>query len=245
MVLNLYRWRDRHSVSSAEYRSPTVLERRLIRAVFAHTVDLTVEADWLTRLRVRTLDDGGMGSLLLHLGEGDASPGRQFGQTVAEVRFSDADGVPVFVALNLDQHGMPYELDVWKADLSAVREIPDTFEPAPCWADTERVLDPDPRLRGRWRVERRLARLAARSLERGQSAQVKLRFYVEPNGRPVDVQVVDSSGDPGIDEAVVQIFARARFYPGMYRSRAMRTLVEMTPKLFRRPSRAHSVRKNP
>ena len=38
--------------------------------------------------------------------------------------FTDLDGVPVSVALNLDSEGKLYELDLWKVDFSALRRWP-------------------------------------------------------------------------------------------------------------------------
>jgi hypothetical protein len=54
-----------------------------------------------------------------------ASPsGRRFGERVAEFCFEDADGIDVLVSLNVDQGGHPFELDVWKTDLSPVVQFP-------------------------------------------------------------------------------------------------------------------------
>ena len=81
--------------------------------------------DWLSGIAVSELSDGGMGSLEL-LVRGAAPSGRRFGQRVAELAFKDADGVDVLVSLNLDQSGHPFELDVWKTDLSPVVRFPST-----------------------------------------------------------------------------------------------------------------------
>ena len=71
-------------------------------------------------LRVEPMDDGGMGSLAFS----PISPSRRFGRTAAECMFSDEDGVSVSAALNLDQHGEPLELDMFKADFSALVQWP-------------------------------------------------------------------------------------------------------------------------
>jgi hypothetical protein len=65
----------------------------------------------------------GMGSL--RFGSPDD---RKFGSCVAEAEFTDADGVPVSAALNLDQFGEMFELDLFKADFSPVQRIPPVDE---------------------------------------------------------------------------------------------------------------------
>jgi len=44
-------------------------------------------------------------------------------EKVAERQFTDADGVPVSVALSVDQAGQLYELDVFKNDFSGIRSL--------------------------------------------------------------------------------------------------------------------------
>lgn len=73
-----------------------------------------------TNLQVEPMDDGGMGSLAFS----PISPSRCFGRTAADCLFSDQDGVSVSAALNLDQHGEPLELDVFKVDFSALVRWP-------------------------------------------------------------------------------------------------------------------------
>lgn len=67
---------------------------------------------------VEDLNDGGMGSLRFV-----GSPDRRFGECVGEAEFDDADGVTVSVALNADQSGELFELDVWKVDFSPLQRI--------------------------------------------------------------------------------------------------------------------------
>jgi len=64
-----------------------------------------------------------MGSLQLKLPEHDEIAHR-FGACVAEYGFRDRDGVAVLASLYLDRTGLPFELDVWKADFSALLELP-------------------------------------------------------------------------------------------------------------------------
>jgi hypothetical protein len=67
---------------------------------------------------VEEMNDGGMGSLRFVGG-----PDRQFGKRVGSAEFNDADGVLVSVALNVDQRGQLFELDIWKVDFSPLRRI--------------------------------------------------------------------------------------------------------------------------
>jgi hypothetical protein len=67
---------------------------------------------------VEEMNDGGMGSLRFVAG-----PDRQFGKCVGSAEFNDADGVLVSVALNVDQRGQLFELDIWKVDFSPLQRI--------------------------------------------------------------------------------------------------------------------------
>ncbi|CAN7268778.1 hypothetical protein LJR289_001171 [Pseudoduganella sp. LjRoot289] len=82
----------------------------------------------LLNRRVVDMNDGGMGSVRFISPSGGA---HGFGQCVAEARYADADGVPVFIALNLDDLGDLYELDFWKADFSPLRTYPSPDQLAP------------------------------------------------------------------------------------------------------------------
>ncbi|KUG08840.1 DUF6984 family protein [Solirubrum puertoriconensis] len=66
------------------------------------------------------LNTSGIGTLrfLNHM------PNRHLGERIASTQFLDEDGVQVFAALYLDQHGELYELDCWKADDTPVVRIP-------------------------------------------------------------------------------------------------------------------------
>jgi hypothetical protein len=67
---------------------------------------------------VEEMNDGGMGSLRFV-----GSANRRLGACVGEAEFDDADGVTVSVALNIDQRGELFELDVWKVDFSPLQRI--------------------------------------------------------------------------------------------------------------------------
>ncbi|MCK1651415.1 hypothetical protein IVA88_08165 [Bradyrhizobium sp. 149] len=67
---------------------------------------------------VEEMNDGGMGSLLFA-----GSADRRFGKCIGEAEFDDADGVLVSVALNVDQRGELFEVDLWKVDFSPLQRI--------------------------------------------------------------------------------------------------------------------------
>lgn len=112
--------------SSSQLREPSADEMRLLRALSVRVPQATVQSDWLADLKVRDLPDGGMGSLTLLL-RGREAPGRHFGGILAELTFQDQDGTPVVASLFGDQNGLPYELDMWKGDSSALIRIPEHF----------------------------------------------------------------------------------------------------------------------
>ena len=105
-------------------RDPSEREKRLLRALVAKAPGLHVGPGWFDELRVRPMDDGGMGSLELVSPRTPAST-RRFGQQAAELEFTDRDGVLVVASLLLDQDGEPFELDLWKVDFSPLIELPD------------------------------------------------------------------------------------------------------------------------
>jgi hypothetical protein len=70
---------------------------------------------------VEEMQDGHMGSLRFrHSG----SYHQRFGEKIAEAEFTDADGVPVSVTINLDDRGHLFELDMWKVDFSLLKRYP-------------------------------------------------------------------------------------------------------------------------
>lgn len=71
---------------------------------------------------VESMDDGGMGSLVFE------PEGRKLGGTLCECQFTDADGVLVLVALNVDREGIPLEIDIWKVDFQPLVRWPESRE---------------------------------------------------------------------------------------------------------------------
>jgi hypothetical protein len=91
-------------------------ERPLVEALF-ELAGLPLPA-----IGVEPLDDGGMGSLAFD------PVGRRHGGTVSECQFTDADGVLVHAALNLDEEGKPLEIDLWKVNFEPLLRWPERHE---------------------------------------------------------------------------------------------------------------------
>lgn len=94
-------------------------ETALISFIGSGSLPSTVLAD-LPDKSVREMDDGRMGSLQFV-----GAAHRRMGSTAGRAEFDDADGVPVSVALLLDEEGQLFELDIWKVDFSPLIRIPD------------------------------------------------------------------------------------------------------------------------
>ena len=101
------------------FRKPTADEQRLLKALVAVVPELGLGDEWFAELSVESMDDGGMGSLRLSSAE-RSQPLRM----VAELQFNDTDGIPVLAALFVDEHGVPFELDLWKVNSEPLKKIP-------------------------------------------------------------------------------------------------------------------------
>ena len=104
-------------------RLPSPEEERFL-VFMVKQAALTLPANWQQSLRVKAMDDGGMGSLLL-FPDGTESGKAVFGKTVAEYEFKDADRADVLASLNLDQFGKLFELDIWKVNFEPLISFPD------------------------------------------------------------------------------------------------------------------------
>jgi hypothetical protein len=49
---------------------------------------------------------------------------RVLSQDIYREEFPDSDGVPIFVALSLDNYDELFELDIWKVDFSPLKRFP-------------------------------------------------------------------------------------------------------------------------
>ncbi|GAP72166.1 hypothetical protein SAMD00024442_26_14 [Candidatus Symbiothrix dinenymphae] len=103
-------------------RKPTKEEEKLIE----HLISLSLRkfsSGWKEKIFVRSMDDGGMGSLIISLDE-SSTESRLFGEQISEYCFVDEDGVDVIASLNIDDTGDLYELDIWKTDFSPLIKLP-------------------------------------------------------------------------------------------------------------------------
>jgi hypothetical protein len=102
-------------------------ERALVTAMLRDKPDCARFLERLETYRVVDMDDGGMGSVRFVA----ASSGKKrlFGKRVADAKFVDEDGVPILVAINLDDDGELFELDIWKVDYSPTKKYPALPEP--------------------------------------------------------------------------------------------------------------------
>lgn len=96
-------------------------EKALLTALIAGKSQAAQLLGSLASVLVEEVNDGGMGSL--HFSNSNARPCR-LGEQLVEQEFLDSDGIPVMVAINLDEHGELYELDIWKVDFSPLRRFP-------------------------------------------------------------------------------------------------------------------------
>jgi hypothetical protein len=92
-------------------------ERAVIVALLQGKPETAQFVDKLDDLHVKEMNDGGMGSLLL-VPKGLETADRSFKRQIVLGEFTDSDGVPVSVAVNVDGQGQLFEFDVWKADFS-------------------------------------------------------------------------------------------------------------------------------
>jgi hypothetical protein len=99
-------------------RSLCTEEYSLIHALLGHVRDGEQLLRQLEHAQVRDMNDGGMGSLEFAGGR------RPLGRLLVEAEYLDRDGVLVSIALNADQSGRLYELDMWKVDFAPLQEFP-------------------------------------------------------------------------------------------------------------------------
>lgn len=82
--------------------------------------------DWLDRVVVEELDDGGMGSYVI------VEPtNKGFSRLLSEAEFNDVDGTKALASLYVDVDNAPYEVDIWKVDFSPLISLPNFDEEIP------------------------------------------------------------------------------------------------------------------
>lgn len=94
-------------------------EMYLLKKLVSMAQEVVVSEKEYNDLRVESLDDGGMGSI--RFCSIDNNLKRVFGKRVAELSFTDSDGVEVIASLNLDNNGNIFEIDIWKTDFSKLK----------------------------------------------------------------------------------------------------------------------------
>ena len=105
-------------------RKLLVTEKAVITALLQGKVEAIPFIDTLEDLVVNPMNDGAMGSLSL-IPKGLENASRSFGHELVLGEFIDGDGVPVSLAVNVDDQGRLYELDVWKVTFSSLLVWPD------------------------------------------------------------------------------------------------------------------------
>jgi hypothetical protein len=109
-------WR---AISSAEASLVTFL------CGIAENVDCPTE--W-SNLKVRSLDDGAMGSFQI---VGSSNAVVQGSKRVASTgQAFDLDGVLIIATLFVDEANSPCEVDIWKVDFGSLQRMPTTWKDA-------------------------------------------------------------------------------------------------------------------
>ena len=109
-------------------RSLNVDEKRLLVYLVENAGDSKFTDFDIDSIRVKDMEDGGMGSLqLFPLSGSDNHDGRVFGRALSDCCFDDEDGVKVIATLNLDKQDSLFELDVWKTNYEKLIRIPENF----------------------------------------------------------------------------------------------------------------------
>jgi hypothetical protein len=96
--------------------------------------------EWVDTLKVREMNDGGMGSLSLSSEGTEGAEGPALVTCKAAVQLTDEDGVEVVASLNASESGVPFELDIWKTNFAPLRRIPTSFSES--MADLQRGRSP-------------------------------------------------------------------------------------------------------
>jgi hypothetical protein len=99
--------------------------RSVVAALLQGKPDTAHFINTLDNLVAMGMDDGQMGSLTL-LPNGVESAARSFGKQIVSGEFTDSDGVPVSITINVDGDDRLYELDVWKVNFAPLIAWPDS-----------------------------------------------------------------------------------------------------------------------
>ena len=81
-----------------------------------------LEKNWYNGYKALTMNDGGMGSILL-IPDNLPQQERVFKAQIADCVLKDVDNMDIIVSLNIDQNDYLFELDIWKCDYTSVKKI--------------------------------------------------------------------------------------------------------------------------
>jgi hypothetical protein len=93
----------------------------LISAIVKHSPRAAEILRSLPECLVEDMKDGAMGSVRFKFMDKGK---RHLGGQLAEAEFTDEDGTLVSAAVNVDDRGRLFELDLWKADFSPLKRYP-------------------------------------------------------------------------------------------------------------------------
>jgi hypothetical protein len=94
-------------------------EKALLTALLSAHPDFDRFEMTIATGKVSDMLDGSMGSVRFV-----APDERSLGMTLVEADYVDSDGVHVSIAINTDDHGALYEVDIWKTDFSQLKQYP-------------------------------------------------------------------------------------------------------------------------
>lgn len=100
---------------------PLIPEERSLLAYLMRKGGLARPSEaWMDELRVENLDDEGIRGGFVVRRQAD----RDHAELIADVDFTDLDGVHVLASLFVDRNKIPCEVDIWKTDDTALLALP-------------------------------------------------------------------------------------------------------------------------
>jgi hypothetical protein len=112
---------ESRGVEMSAWRNLRKEEADLVAAMVRNTPEAKELLSSLSARPVEEMNDGGMCSLRFR---STYNQRRRLGKKIAEAEFTDEDGTLVSAAVNLDENGELFELDIWKVDFSPLKRYP-------------------------------------------------------------------------------------------------------------------------
>ena len=103
-------------------RKPSDEEKRLLDFLINKS-SMPFAINWESELYVRSMNDDGMGSLLI-IPKNVEKENRIFGRQICEYEYHDSDGIKVIISLNIDKDGDLFEIDIWKTNFEKLISYP-------------------------------------------------------------------------------------------------------------------------